>query len=346
MLTILFLCLAMVAGPLGVTTRAVQASNIIEGRVTNKSGKGISDARVSLSNESYSQVGSTLTDGSGRYSFKGLPSGVYYVEVEPSTENLERTPRQRIEARAFNERQVPANSGLRGGGEVFRLDIVVGSSKPTGATSDRVSSLILYHQDVPETAKVAFEQGRKSLEKDDYNGAVKSLKQAVALFADYYDALELLGTEYVKRNNFAEAIPLLQHAVEMNKDSWRGFYSLGIAQYSTNNRAEGIRSLQRAAELNPDSPNAQMRLGMMLAVDPQMRTGAIQALEKATKLSKEPIPMAYLYLGGLYAKNEQYREAAESFKTLLKIEPNIGERDKIQQLIAQYQQKAKEQNKK
>ena len=346
MLTIIFLCLAIAVGPVGITSSPAQASNIIEGRVTNRGGKAITDSRVTLSNESYSQVGSTLTDGSGRYQFKGLPSGVYYVEVEPSSENLERTPKQRIEARAFNERQVPANSGLRGGGEVFRLDIVVGGAKPSGASTDRLSTLVLYHQDVPEAAKMAFEQGRKSLDKDDFTGAVKSLKQAVALFADYYDALELLGTEYVKRNNFAEAIPMLQHAIEMNRDSWRGYYSLGIAQCSTNNCPEGIKSLQKATELNPQSPNAQMRLGMALAANPQLRTDAIQALEKATKLSKEPIPMAYLYLGGLYAKNEQYREAAEAFKTLLKIEPNIGERDKIQQLIAHYQQKAKDQPKK
>ena len=340
MLTVVFLSLAIAFGPLGFTSPSGQARNIIDGRVTNKEGKALSDVRVFLQNEGYSPMGSAMTDASGRFQFRNVSSGVYYVEVEPGATGYERQ-KQRIEARPFNERR-----GGGGGGEVFRLDIVMVGKKPTGAASDKSSSLILFHQEIPDAAKQEYERGRKSLDKGDYDGATRALQQAVSLFPDYYDALELLGTEYVKHNNFASAMPLLQHAVELNKDSWRGFYSLGIAQYSTNSRAEGVRSLQRAAELNPDSPNTNMRLGMILALDPQMRGAAIQALERATKLSKEPIPMAYLYLGGLYAKNEQYSEAAEAFKTLLRVEPNVGERDKIEKLIAQYQQKAKEQNKK
>jgi tetratricopeptide (TPR) repeat protein len=336
--TVLLLSLAIAFGPFGFTSPPVQARNTIEGRVTNRDGKPISDARVFLENEGYSPVGSAMTDASGRFQFKNMASGVYYVEVEPGSTGFERQ-KQRVEALAFNERR-------GGGGEVFRVDIVMVGKKPTGASTDRSSSLVLFHQEIPDAAKQEYERGRKSVDKGDFESALNSLKQAISLFPDYYDALELLGTEYVKRNDFTSAIPLLQHAVELNRDSWRAFYSLGIAQYSTNSRAEGVTSLQRAAELNPDSPNTNMRLGMILALDPQMREAAIQALERATKLSKEPIPMAYLYLGGLYAKNEQYREAAEAFRTLLRIEPNIGERDKIEKLIAQYQQKAKEQSKK
>jgi tetratricopeptide (TPR) repeat protein len=344
MLTIFCLCLAIAVGPMGVTAPPVQASNIIEGRVVNKSGKGVSEAHVFLQNESYAQVGATMTDASGRFQFKSLPSGAYYIEVEPGVNNYERPQKQRVEAMAFNERQ--SNSVTRGGGEVFRVDIVLSAKKAEGALTDRTSSLVIFHQDVPNAAKLEFEQARKSLDKDEFESALRSLKKAVDLFPDYYDALELLGTEYVRRNDFNSAIPLLQHAIEINKDSWRGFYSLGIAQTSIKNYSEGLKSLKRAAELNPDSPNTNMRLGMVLAGDPQMRVPAIQALEKAIKLTKDPIPMAYLYLGGLYAKNEQYREAADAFKTLLRVEPNIGQRDQIEKLIAQYQQKAKEQPKK
>jgi cytochrome c-type biogenesis protein CcmH/NrfG len=338
---ILFLSLALAFGTSWFATPMVQSRNKIEGRVTGADGKPLGDMRVSLQNEGYSPIATILTDASGRFHFDRLGGGVYYVEVEPGTTGYERQ-KQRVEVVAFNERR-----GGGGGGEVFYVTMVMtGKRASKGSDSTEVSGRVLFHQEVPEVAKREYERGRKSLEKNDFADAVSALQHAITLFPDYFEALELLGTEYVKHNDHALALPLLQHAVEINKDSWRGFYSLGIAQSATNNRSEGIKSLQRAVELNPESPNTNMRLGLVLAPDPQMREAAIQALEKATRLSKEPIPMAYFYLGGLYAKNEQYRQAADAFKTLLRLEPNIGERDKIEKMIALFQQKAKEQNKK
>jgi len=77
-----------------------------------------------------------------------------------------------------------------------------------------------------------------------------------------------------------------------------------------------------------------------------MRANALQSLEKAVKLSKGHLPgQAYYYLGGLYIKNNQYKEAAEAFETLLKVSPEVGEKDKIKTMIAQLRQKAKEQTK-
>jgi cytochrome c-type biogenesis protein CcmH/NrfG len=86
---------------------------------------------------------------------------------------------------------------------------------------------------------------------------------------------------------------------------------------------------------------------MVLATNPTMRAEAIQSLEKAVKLAKDPLPgQAYYYLGGLYLKNNQYKEAADAFQMLLKVSPEIGEKEKIKSMIAELRQKAKEQNKK
>src|SRR5262249_20634295 len=160
--------------------------------------------------------------------------------------------------------------------------------------------------EVPEGARKEYERGLKSVEKGDLNGAAQALKKALEIFPDYYDALEVLGTEYVKHNDYNTALPLLEKAVGINKDGWRGFYSLGIAQLEMKQRDEGIKSLKRAVELNPDSANTNMRLGMALAPDDSVRAEAVRAFEKVTKTAKENIPEAYFYLGALYAKNNQY----------------------------------------
>jgi tetratricopeptide (TPR) repeat protein len=340
MLLTLFISLAMAFGQFGLVAAPVQTRVSIEVRVTNSSGRPLSDMRIMLKNGGYSEIASGLTDGSGRFRFMNLVSGNYYIEVEPGATDYERQT-QRVSAIPFKEQA--------GHTEQFQADVVLVPRKSNTTIFGPISSsnAVVFHQDVPEAAKKEYEQGVKGLEKGAFDGAAQSLKNAIELFPQYYDALERLGSEYVTRDDAKSALPLLTSAVEINRDGWRAFYFLGIAQYKVNHQAEGVKALKRAVELNPDYPNANMWLGMVLATDPAMLTNAIQSLEKAVKLSKEPLPgQAYYYLGGLYMKNNQYKEAADAFETLLRVSPGIGDKDKIKSMIAQLRQKAKEQNKK
>jgi tetratricopeptide (TPR) repeat protein len=338
MFTATFISLALAIGQFWFAALPVQSRNTLEGRVTSSSGRPLSDIRIMLKNGSYSEIASGLTDGSGRFRFLNLDSGNYYVEVEPGATEYERQT-ARIAVIPFKQ--------LPGRGEIFRLDIVLSPRKSSNTLYGPTSNAVVFHQDIPEVAKKEYEHGMKSLDRGAFDGAAQSFKKAIELFPDYYDALERLGTEYVVRDDAKSALPLLMRAVEINKDGWRGFYSLGIAHYKFNHQAESVKALHRAVELNPDSPNANMWLGMVLATDPAMRANAIQSLERAMKIAKEPLPgQAYYYLGGLYLKNGQYKEAADAFDTLLKLSPDIGEKDKIKQMITQLRQKAKEQGKK
>lgn len=340
MLMTLFISLVMSLGQLWFVAVPLQTRITIEGRVTNSSGTPLSDMRIMLKSGGYSEIASGLTDGSGRFRFMNLPSGNYYVEVEPGGTDYERLT-QRVAAIPFKEQT--------GHAELFRVDIVLVSRRSSTTIFGPISSsnTVVFHQDVPEAAKKEYEQGVKSLEKGAFDSAAQSLKNAIELFPEYYDAMERLGSEYVAHDDAKSALPLLTRAVEINRDGWHAFYFLGIAQYKVNRQAESVKSLQRAVELNPNSPNANMWLGMVLATDPLMLANAIQSLEKAVKLAKDPLPgQAYYYLGGLYIKNKQYKEAAEAFETLLRVSPEVGDKDKIKNMIAQLRQKAKEQNKK
>jgi cytochrome c-type biogenesis protein CcmH/NrfG len=86
-----------------------------------------------------------------------------------------------------------------------------------------------------------------------------------------------------------------------------------------------------------------MWLGIALAPDPNMRSRAIQVLENAIRLAKQPIPLAYYYLGGLYSKNNQYREAADAFESLLRVNPQLEEKEAINKMIKDLREKAKAQ---
>ena len=315
---------------------AFQSSNIIEGRVTGPDNRPLLNVRVLLQDENYSQINMAYTDGAGRYRFNGIGRGNYYIQVEPGQYNYDRQT-QRLEVNPISGRRAGIG-GSSGGGEIFRQDFVLRASSRPGNTPEPSGTVFL--QPVPETAKKEYEGALKKFEKDSFDEATILLKHAIELFPDYYDALELLGTELVRRKEYKQASPLLAHAVEVNKSGWRAFYSLGIAQAELGQRLDAVQSLKHASELNPNSANVHMRLGMELAKDEQTRPDAIAALKKVTQIAGNSIPQVYWYLGALYNKAGQWREAADAFESFLKADPQAGERDKIKQMIKQLREKA------
>jgi tetratricopeptide (TPR) repeat protein len=315
---------------------AAQSSNTIEGRVAGPDHRPLQNLRVTLQDGNYSEITSTITDAAGRFRFSGIGRGNYNIQVEPGRLPYERQT-QRLEVNPISGRRA-GPGGMGGGGEIFRLDFTLRSGN-TSSTVEPAGTVFI--QPVPESAKKEYSNAIKSLEKESFDQAAGSLSRAIELFPEYYDALELLGTEYVKRKDYKQAAPLLARAVEVNKDGWRGFYSLGIAYSELGRHTESVQALKRAAELNPNSANAHMRLGMELAKSEQTRTEAIDSLKRVTQIAGNSVPQVYWYLGALYNKAGQWREAADAFDAFLKAAPDAAERDKIKLMIKQLRDKAK-----
>jgi tetratricopeptide (TPR) repeat protein len=316
-----------------------QGRNSIEGNIVTSDNKVLENSRVFLLNDGYSQVKQTYADASGRYQFKNLNAGDYYVQVEPAGSGYERQM-QRVEVNPFT-------LGRRPGAEIFRVDFVLKPDKSGKRTAPlekvpvRANGLVFY-QDVPVTAKAAYQLGVQSLSKDDLKTAEVNFIEAIKIFPDFYEALDVLGSEYVKHAVYDAAVPLLTHAVEINKDGWHALYSLGVALVESNKRADGLGALHRAVELNPKSINASMRLGLELAKDSQTREEAIKALTNVTQLAGKHLPEAYLVLASLYSKNKQYREAANALEGYLQSSPATNQRESIKRKIQELRHKAQE----
>jgi tetratricopeptide (TPR) repeat protein len=316
---------------------AQQGRNSIEGHIITSDNRVIDNVRVFLLNDGYSQIKQIYADASGRYQFKGLSAGDYYVQVEPAGSGYERQM-QRVEVNPFT-------MGRRPGAEIFRVDFVLRPDKSRVKTGVNESAAAhpnapVFYQDVPLPAKTAYELGLQSLRKEDLKTAEVNLIQAIRVFPDFYEALDVLGSEYVKHAAYDAALPLLAHAVEINKEGWHALYSLGVVFIESNKRAEGLEALHRAVELNPKSINASMRLGLELAKDSKRREEAIKALTNVTHLAGKHLPEAYLILASLYSKNMQYREAADALERYLQSSPATNQRASIKQKIQQLRHKA------
>jgi tetratricopeptide (TPR) repeat protein len=315
-----------------MVTAAPQASAqfAIRGYVRNSSGQAAGNVRVSLLDEFRQPLKTLFSDTTGRYEFRGVSRGVFFLRVDTTGtiyENLE----QRIELSSLSTSRVE---------EPVIIDLII-KAKRTALPGAQPSTT--FSQEVPEVARKEFERGLGHLKNNKSDLAVIAFKQALELFSDYYDALEQLGNLYAEQRDYASAEPLLMRALDLNKSSWRAHYSLGIAQYNLNRRAEAAASLKRAVELNGDSANVHMWLGIVLAQNVETRLDAIKAFERVRQLAKDAVPEAYFYLGSLYSKNNQNKEAADALEHFLKLSPQTSDKEKLKKVIEQLRQKANKQ---
>jgi tetratricopeptide (TPR) repeat protein len=335
MFFVLFFIIAALQ-PLGFAGAILQARNTIDGRVIDTNNHPIVNGRIYLQNDAYSEVAATYTDGSGRFTFRNLGSGIYNIVVEAIDGSFERQS-QRLDAVAANGRA----SGR--GGEIFRIDFVVRSRKNAPPAKVDTIAESVFSQEVPESAKKEYLAAIKSLEGNDFNRAAVALKQALSLFPDYYDALDLLGTEYVRRRDFNSALPLLEHAIEINKSGWSSYYYLGVARIELKQPDEAVLALRKAVDLHPQSINANMRLGMILATNKATYEEAIKSFKKVSELAGKQLPDAYLYLAKLYSEQKQYSEAADALEAYTKLIPSSQneQREQYRKVIEQLRHKAK-----
>lgn len=299
-----------------------QQVNSISGYVSDDGRRPIPDLQVELLNDMDSVIQRTKTDSSGLFRFPRLSAGIFQVRVQTyGTNYIGQTKRVLLDrTRAFEQ-----------------VDFVL-SAKRTALTSATTGAVFI--QEVPEPARREYERGVALLRKTDQRQqGVETLKKAIDLFPAYFDALELLGTEYVKQQEFELAIPVLTKAIEVNRRSYQSLYGLSVAQYNLKQTPQAIDSMRRAITLNQKSGNANLWLGMLLR-----QTGKLDEaetyLKQADQLAASKSPDAHWQLALLFNQLKRYKEAADELEMFLKIQPDARDTELIKKLIQRFRQQS------
>lgn len=320
----IILLLSLIAQPF-----ASQNYFSVIGTVRNDSGNPVPSIRVSLEDENSQPLRTVFTDASGRFKFPGLRAGNYVLRAEtaglPYEDNAQRIELYSIQRAGSTSTTEETN--------VFDITL---RRKKTGPSA---SPGVVFVQVIPPTAKEEFNRAVNSISKDSDNG-ILALKKAIEIFPDYYDALSLLGTEYLQKGQFDIAIPTLVHAVEVNSKAYGCMYGLGVAFLNLKQFDESITWFQKAAAGDNVSADVFMKLGIAYGSKGAL-TESETELKKAYQLGAVD---ALLYLAGIYNKQEKYGEAWRQLEVYLKEAKGLKDKTKINEMIVNL--KAKEKAKK
>jgi tetratricopeptide (TPR) repeat protein len=319
----LILLLSLVLQPF-----TIQGFFAVMGTIRDEEGRPVSSVRVSIVDENYQPIRTVFADASGRFEFKRLRAGAYHLRVEPTGLPYEEYSRQ-IDLYSMTRRASTTE-------EPTVEDIILRRKKSRSGYGG--SPGVVFIQTVPHAARAEYDRGASNIRAKNMQEGMDALRKAVEIFPDYFDALELLGTEYVKLQQFEIAVPILTKALAVNSKSGPSMYALGVAYLTLNRIDQSIEWLQSALTLDSGNPNVHMMLGLAYGKK-QSLDQAEAAFKQAYHLGKANAADAHLYLAGLYDKRQKYCDAWRELELYLKEAKGLKDTTQVREMIAKLKEK-------
>ena len=261
-------------------------------------------------------VDETFTDSSGRFEFQRLRGETFHIVVqvrgyEPVTEivSLEIVLAARLPPLTLTPTPSPDDSYPPPEGLVSALDL-----------------------SAPKHAKVAYEKGRREIDRGNPANAREHLAQAVKLYPEYFLGHYWLGLAHLMLNEWEPASKLLERAIELNPQAHEPYLALGKAFNQLDQPQKAKEVTLRGTELSPATAalwvelgRAELSLGEFAA--------AIEHAQRAQQLTKEPPTELYLIVANSCLKLGRYPEAKLALQQFLQADPQSPSAPKAREVL-------------
>jgi tetratricopeptide (TPR) repeat protein len=278
----------------------------IAGRVMLPS--GLTDAghlKIILRN-TQAPLATLYSDKNGEFHFDNLSSGTYFVEVFPDETQYEPVLQQ---------------IRLKPGEPAYMVLSLKGKlGVPAKAERGSVVSVAEDERLVPASARQAFEQGERLIDKGEVEAAIAQLNKAIAIYPDYVKARNRLGVQYLKGRRLPEAAEQFKAILDKNPKYFDARLNFGIVLYEQRRMAEAADELSRAVSLDSSSAAAHLFWGIV-ALETNDLPLAERELVKALLFGGERYSNAHYYFAHVYLKTGRREEAARELALFLKTAP-------------------------
>jgi tetratricopeptide (TPR) repeat protein len=172
-----------------------------------------------------------------------------------------------------------------------------------------------------QLAQYAIQAAAKYMQNNNYDGAIKEFKKALAFDSSNATAQEYLGKIYLSQNKNDEAIKIYKTFAQQQPLSVNAQVNLGNAYIQNKQFSEAEIAFKKAARMDPLNPVADYTLGQQYLS--QKRYGEAEAQFKKVAAVAPRDGNVYYGLGMLYNQTGKTDLAIKNLKQALAFKPDF-----------------------
>jgi len=254
---------------------------------------------------------SVLSDFSGRFHVRGLPTDTYQIVAE---------------AQGYSSAQIITRvTGTHSGISLYLKSARSSFLPPTGY------SISVRELQIPAKAREEYRRGITSLVKQDPAESLAHLNKAAALFPAYYEAYYHMGVAEIRLNHGDEALQNFQKAIDLSGGHYAlAQFAYGLLLCNRGEPQEAERIIRYGLETDSNSAEGHFFLAIALVV-----LNRVDEAEKSVRealLRKPGLADAYLLLADIHAKRNDHTSQIHDLDTFLKLAPDAPQAEKARQI--------------
>jgi len=274
------------------------------------------------------ELGNTMTDSRGKFSFDGIDAGQQHPEGKIYVISV-RYPGYRNASQIVDLTATPIGYAT--------FDLRRDTSRdvpniPKGGPGATISA----KQPSSDKAQEELARGEDLLiEKRDPRGSIKNFKKVIELEPEYCPGYVLLGTAYMQVHEWGEAKSAFEKATKLEPGNASAFLGIGAAMNQQQDFSGALKPLARSLELNAKSAEAHYEIGRSLWGLQKWQDAEPHA-RKSLEINKEFAP-AHVLMGNIYLRRRDANSALTEFQEYLRLDPQGEHAAAVHEMIDKIQ---------
>jgi Tfp pilus assembly protein PilF len=312
---------------LAIITSAQNPNNMIRGKVRAANGSPVNGAIIELREAGGAILTQTVTRNDGDFTFTRVVPAEYEIHVTVS--GFESTMQM---VRFAQTEQMNFY-------EVVNVEILLRPRSDAAVHPAGIS----FAQEVPQSARDAYEKGVAKLRDGKSDEAIVFLRQAVNIFHPYFDANFTLAKELFRTGKDGEALEAIERARQVNEREAAVYHLFGLIMLKQQKFNVAEFAFREAVNFNNNNASSHFFRGralIELAIrnkDEKERAADLSESEKelnqAWDLSGKKMNEVYVQRARIHERRGDKEAAAIDLENFLKAEPNAPNAATIRQAI-------------